>query len=123
MEMDFMRKRADAFFTGAEDYFEKGEFALSAFSIEQAVQLQLKYFLWSKLGDFPKTHKLSELFDDSSKLCSRLGEVYDQSVSLVSGIEDAYIMTRYFDKEYKKTEVEAMIQFYRVLVSELKKCD
>lgn len=121
--MDFLKERSGAFFRGAERYFEEKEYALSAFNVEQAVQLLLKNFLRSHLGDFPKTHSLKILFDDCSKLCPELSKVYDDSVSLISDIEDAYIMARYFDKEYDELEIEKMLQFYRDLTLELVKCE
>jgi HEPN domain-containing protein len=121
--MDFLRERSGAFFRGAEHYFEVKEYALAAFSVEQAVQLILKDFLRSRLGDFAKTHNLKILFNSCSKLCPSLAKFYDDSETLISNIEDAYIMARYFDKEYGESEVRRMLQFYRNLESELNKCE
>lgn len=120
---DFLRERSSSFFRGAERYFEEKDYALAAFSVEQAVQLILRDFLRSRLGDFPKTHVLKVLFDDCSKLCPSLFKVYADSELLVSNIENAYILTRYFDVEYSESEVRKMLQFYRDLGLELKNCD
>jgi HEPN domain-containing protein len=121
--MNFLRERSQAFFRGAKRYFEEKEYALSAFNIEQAVQLALKGFLQSRLGDFAKTHNLKILFEDCSKLCPSLAKVYAGSEILISNIEDAYIMARYFDKEYSASEVKVMLEFYETLVLELNKCE
>ncbi len=121
--MGFLMERSTAFFRGAERYFEEKEYSLAAFNVEQAVQMILKDYLSTRLGDFAKTHSLKILFDDCSKLCPGLGRLYNSSVPLISLIEDAYIMTRYFDKDYRETEVSQMLQFYRDLREELNNCE
>jgi HEPN domain-containing protein len=118
-----MEGRSMTFFRGPERHLDEKEYALAAFDVEQAVQLILMDFLGSRLGDFPKAHSLKVLFDGCSKLCPTLAKIYESSVTSVSNIEDAYIMARYFDKDYSEAEVRKMLQFYLDLVAELKKCE
>jgi HEPN domain-containing protein len=121
--MDFLKQKSAAFFRGAERYFEDKEYGLAAFSVEQAVQLLLKDFLRAHLGEFTRTHKPTILFDDCSKLCPNLARLYDSSITLISSIEDAYIMARYFEKDYDEKEISKMLQFYRDLGKELDECE
>ena len=74
--MDFLKQRAEDFYFTAKNLLEEKRYALSAFCTEQAVQLELKYFTGSRLGDSPKTHNLPELFRESIKLCPELKRVF-----------------------------------------------
>ena len=65
----FLKERADEFLTNARYLLEKGGYTLAAFNLEQATQLYLKYYLFLKIGDYPRTHSLKELIDD-------LGQAY-----------------------------------------------
>lgn len=119
--MAFLKERASGFYEVAVFLLEKGDYALSAFNIEQAVQLELKYFIWKRLGDFPKTHSLKTFFQECVKLCPALKELYESNVNLVGEIEDAYIMTRYYEKEYEEHEIKNMLSFSKILPDELQK--
>lgn len=120
--MEFLKARAKGFYDVAMFLLTKGDYALSAFNIEQSVQLELKHFIGTKLGDFPKTHGLKTLFQQCVRLCPSLKEFYEINVNLIGEIEDAYIMTRYYETRYEEGEVRNMLAFCSRLPSELEKC-
>jgi len=68
MKEEFLRKRASEFYERAKEDFEKERYNLSAFDIEQALQLYLKYLIYLKVGDFPKTHYFDRLIEDLSEI-------------------------------------------------------
>jgi len=55
---EILRRRAEAFMRHAGEDFDRGDYDLVLFHVEQAVQLYAKYLLYRKLGDFPKTHSI-----------------------------------------------------------------
>ncbi|MEM1944338.1 MAG: HEPN domain-containing protein [Nitrososphaerota archaeon] len=67
MEGEFLRRRALAFLADAQMDFERGEYDLVLFHVEQFMQLYLKHLLYRRLGDFPKTYSPIELFRQLSK--------------------------------------------------------
>jgi len=52
----------------SEYFFKDGIYDLSAFHVEQTFQLYLKYILAREIGYFPKTHSISKLFKELSKI-------------------------------------------------------
>ena len=120
--LEFLKQRAKGFYDVSVFLLNKGDYALSAFNIEQAVQLELKHFIGTRLGDFPKTHSLKILFQECMKLCPSLKDFYEANINLIGEIEDAYIMTRYYETKYEEREVRNMITFYVELSAELEKC-
>ncbi len=120
--MEFLKERAKGFYDVAVFLLDKRDYALSAFNIEQAVQLALKHFIGTTLGDFPKTHSLKTLFQECIKICPSLKDLYEANVNLIGEIEDAYIMTRYYETKYEEQEVRNMITFYAKLPGELEMC-
>jgi HEPN domain-containing protein len=120
--LEFLRTRANLFHDSAAEYFTRKEFAFSAFLTEQSIQFQLKYFLGTRLGDFRQTHELKRLMQDCIKLCPELKELYDDKINVISDIEDAYIMARYFDTTYEEKQVKNMLDFYDKLCAALEKC-
>ncbi len=80
----------------AFENFEKKRYKFVAFAIEQSMQLYLKYLLAKKIGDFPKTHDLSLLFKEASKVCKDLEDFYKKRSLGIKAIYDAYFQTKYF---------------------------
>jgi HEPN domain-containing protein len=120
--LEFLKRRASGFREIAGILFEKKEYELSVFNIEQAVQLEMKYFLGTRLGDYPKTHSLKHLFQESIKLCPDLKSLYERNVNIIGEIENACIMTRYYETSYEKLEISNMLEFHDELILELQKC-
>lgn len=63
-KLDFLKERAIEFWETAQYLFEKGRYNLSAFNLEQAIQLWLKYLIGKKVGEWPKTQYLNELIEE-----------------------------------------------------------
>lgn len=103
-DIDVFLKKAERFDSAARYFLKEGIYDLAAFHIEQALQLYTKYILAKEIGYFPKTHSLTRIFRELSKINEDFMNFYREK-----DIEDAYILSRYFPREYSKTEVEAMI--------------
>jgi HEPN domain-containing protein len=119
VKADFLKKRAKSFLENAETLIKKEEYSLAAFNLEQASQLYLKYHLFLKLKDFPKTHSLSELLVDigdaygKQKEIERLRKEY---ASVIGDLEQAYISSRYLPVEFYLPQVEEMRKFVEKLL-------
>jgi HEPN domain-containing protein len=108
-EIEVFLDRAKKFEMAGEHFFKNGIYDLSAFHIEQAFQLYLKYILAKEIGYFPRTHSLSKLFKELSKIDKGFYDFYKKNEIILKDVEDAYILSRYFPREYSKEEVEKMI--------------
>lgn len=106
--MVFLRK-AEKFDLAARYFLKEGVYDLAAFHIEQALQLYLKYILAKVIGYFPKTHSLTKLFRELSKIDEEFIKFYQDNEIILKDIEDAYILSRYFPREYSENEVREMI--------------
>lgn len=110
MNYEFLKENADRFLENAYTLLEKGVYNLSAFNVEQAVQLYLKYLLSKKIGDFPRTHSLKRLLEDGKEFCPELIQIFEDNINTVGEIESAYITSRYYPMEFVKAEVENMLR-------------
>ncbi len=110
MNFDFLKENADAFLKNAQHLLEEKEYKLSAFNIEQAIQLYLKYLLAKRIGDFPKTHSLKKLLTEAGSLYPSLYKIYEDNMFVIADIEYAYIASRYFPSEYSEKEVKVMLE-------------
>lgn len=117
---DFLIKRAESFLRNAGDLLQKEEYSLAAFNFEQASQLYLKYYLFLKLKDFPKTHSLSELLLDIGDVYSQQGAVKglrEKNASVIGDLEQAYISSRYLPVEFYLPQVKEMGKFVSLLIN------
>ena len=124
MQADYLKERAEKFLENAKELFNKEEYDLSAFNLEQACQLFLKYYIFLKIGDFPKTHYLKRLIRDLGKVYGKEDEIeklIEENISVVSNLEDAYIGARYLPYIFEKKQVENMMEFVEKLLEFLKK--
>ncbi|MEM0236111.1 HEPN domain-containing protein [Thermofilum sp.] len=103
-EVKILRKRAKAFLKTSETAYQDGEYDLTVYLCEQAIQLHLKSILLEELGDYPRTHSLTYLFQLLQKIeeLRNLYNIYKDNKQLVTFLEDAYIATRYLPREYSK---------------------
>ena len=109
-DVEIFLERAKKFEVASKYFAEQSVYDLAAFHIEQAFQLYLKYILAKELGHFPKTHSLSALFKGVSKIDERFFEFYKDNEIVVKVIEDAYILSRYYPREYSKEEISKMME-------------
>ncbi|ABP50303.1 MAG: HEPN domain-containing protein [Pyrobaculum arsenaticum] len=96
--MSFLLENSKSFLRAAGIMLEVGEYNLALFHLEQALQLCLKYKIYEKYGDFPKTHSLK-------RLLSEVGQVAADPV-IVDLLEDAYISSRYLPVRYSKESAQ-----------------
>lgn len=123
-EKEFLKKRAKEFLELAKMLYQEGKYNLSAFHFEQACQLFLKYYLFLKLKDFPKTHSLKELLFSigrAYKIKKEVRRIYKENFSVIADLEEAYITSRYLPAEFSKEQVKEMLNFSQKLISFLKK--
>ena len=112
-EYEHLLKRSKEFYLTATLQIEHGLFGLATFSLEQAVQLFLKAKLIMMGVDYPRTHSIRRLLEllaqvvdeNSSRILSALVSKY--SLELAS-LEDAYIMSRYFPREFRREDAERL---------------
>jgi len=119
VKADFLKKRAKSFLENAEALIKKEECSLAAFNLEQASQLYLKYYLFLKLKDFPKTHSLSELLIDIGEAYGKQKEIErlrKEYASVIGDLEQAYISSRYLPVEFYLPQVEEMRKFVKKLL-------
>jgi HEPN domain-containing protein len=118
-EGEILKIRAERFLETARDLYKKEYYDLCAFNIEQAVQLFLKYEIWKILGDFEKTHKISELLDHYKRASGKIEEIdklkenYKQTIY---DLEIAYIESRYLPAQFLKEQIDLMFKFVEDLL-------
>jgi len=120
---EFLKDRGLRFFSNGVELFNRGEYDLSAFNIEQAVQLILKYAIWKKLGDFEKTHEISKLLNDYKDLIdekAKVDEFIKKYERTINDLEVAYIESRYLPSQFFKEQIEEMINFFEELTDLIK---
>lgn len=111
---EFLRDRAERFFKNALELFNREEYDLSAFNLEQSAQLFLKFALWKKLGDFEKIHSISRLLSDLKEISrdkDRIEELFKKHEETIGALEMAYIESRYLPVQFYRHQVEKMIKF------------
>ena len=97
----------------------RGFYGLSAFNLEQALQLALKAYLLKQGVDYPGTHsirKLLELIYNVERDKNRRSGIKQLLSSFsveIGDLEDAYITARYVVREYAREEVERLIKFVK----------
>lgn len=109
-QSQFLKKRAKEFWERAIEDLEKGRYNLCALDVEQAVQLWLKYLIFQKAGDFPKTHYFSKLIITLTEIydSSLISNFYQANILQFTSLEDAYLTSRYLPKEFSKQEAEQL---------------
>jgi len=110
-DIDVFLRKAEKFDSAARYFLSEGVYDLAAFHIEQTLQLYLKYILAKVIGYFPKTHSLTKLFRELSKIDEDFMRFYQENEIILKDIEDAYILSKYFPREYSESEVKALDRF------------
>lgn len=123
-EITFLKDRAREFWEEAIRLFNEGKYNLSAFCLEQAIQLWLKYLIGIKVAEWPKIHYLSHLIKELVKIYKKekILEFYEKEELFFENLEDAYFTSRYFPKTFSKNLVEKLIEkskeFLKILENE-----
>ena len=107
--MEFLKENAEYFEKKAiEALKEKPRFVL--LFAEQAIQLYIKYILAKEIGDYPKTHRISVLFEELSKIAEDAMMFYEKYAEYFDLLEEAFITTRYLGKEYSHKSAEKALK-------------
>lgn len=85
---------------------------LACFNAQQATQLFLKAYILKKLGYIPRMHSIRELIGTLAKQLSekKLSDYVKSHRLELTALEDAYISSRYFIKEFTKDDAEDCIR-------------
>ena len=122
--MNFLKERAKEFWEEGVRLFNEGKYNLSAFHLEQAIQLWLKYLIALKVGEWPKTHYFFPLINELVKIYKKkeILKFYKKEELFFENLEDAYFTSRYFPKSFSKSLVEKLIkkskEFFKILENE-----
>ncbi len=110
-EASFLLKRARSFLENAKHLMEKGVYDLAAFSLEQSLQLMLKYKLLVEVGDYPRTYSLRRLFRILAETTgdSRIEKFFKENIDVIGNRESAYIAARYLPVEFEAEEASHML--------------
>jgi len=110
---EVLRRRARAFLENAKADFNRGDYDLVLFHVEQFLQLYVKYLLYLSLGDYPKTHSLTRLLKDLKKVRQEdvLKRFYDENLEMINLLEEAYITSRYLPREYDEEIARRALEF------------
>lgn len=122
---DFLREKAQEFLDDAKYDISKKKWFLAAFHSAQTCQLYLKYCLFKKYGDYPKTHSLHQLFEELKKAFPKkskeIGKIQRENASTIGDLNQAYITSRYLPVEFSSDEIQKMLQFTLTLIRFLEK--
>ncbi|MEJ2779482.1 HEPN domain-containing protein [Stygiolobus sp. CP850M] len=119
--MEFLKNNALDFLNYAKLLLRDGRYNLALFSLEQALQLGLKYYISKLTGSFPKTHDIVDLLKRIIELTEnkKLKEVLNAEISTLDLLKQAYIASRYLPTNYDKEAVEKALKVVEVIFNEL----
>ena len=98
----FLKERAKEFLEESKELLKKKRYNLSAFNLEQAIELWIKYLIGKKLGEWPKTHYISELVPQLAKVYKnkKILKFFEKNQLFFENLESAYFISRYFPKKF-----------------------
>jgi HEPN domain-containing protein len=119
---EVLKRRALGLLNNARDNFQRGEYDLVLFHVEQFLQLYLKRILYEKIGTYLKTHSLTSLLKELQKVYEdkALFELYNSNIETINLLEDAYLTSRYLPREYDKEVAEKVLKFAEKALEVLK---
>ena len=118
-EVRLLKRRALDFLEEAKIALRRGSYDIACFLAEQALQLYLKFILLKIVGDYPRTHSIKRLLGEIARLTnsSELRNFMRVNRARISALEDAYLMARYFIKEYDEDDANDMIKLVEEIVN------
>ena len=116
--VEFLKEKSKKFYFNALYLFERGDYDLCAFNLEQSCQLLLKYLIGKLIGEWPKTHYLEQLLKTLSEVCGKpeIYQYYLDNELFFDDLTDAYFTTRYFPKVFTKTLAQRLLENYKEFV-------
>ncbi|MEM2238447.1 MAG: HEPN domain-containing protein [Candidatus Caldarchaeum sp.] len=112
-------RRSEKFRAAADFHMSRADYDMVVFSSEQSLKLFLKAKLLENGVEFPKTHTLRGLFILLGECLDKRGvfeKFAEERVVEFSSLEDAYITSRCFPREFTKEEANSHIRFYEEVV-------
>ena len=118
-EVRLLKRRALDFLEEAKIALRRGSYDIACFLAEQALQLYLKFILLKIVGDYPRTHSIKRLLGEIARLTnsSELRNFMRVNRARISALEDAYLMARYFIKEYDEDDANDMIKLVEEIIN------
>ncbi|ADN50961.1 HEPN domain-containing protein [Vulcanisaeta distributa] len=107
--MSFLSQRAEEFLEQARFAYGRGYYDLVMFNVEQFMQLKLKSLLYNLVGDYPRTHRLTQLFMELMKVLNdkcHLNDFYTRNREVILLLEFAYIASRYMPPRFNRNDAE-----------------
>lgn len=114
-----IKERAAAFLSVAREFYDRGKLDMASFNTHQACQLRIKASILRLFGDIPRLHGIRELLGILAKRLKELNyavesdrivRFVEENRSLLIGIEDAYVESRYGVFIYNGRKVKGMIE-------------
>lgn len=89
-----------------------GFYDVACFLAEQSLQLYIKAVLLEQVGEYPRTHSIRRLLGELSRILNshELSEFISMNRARLTTLEDAYLMSRYYTREYEREDAEDMIK-------------
>ncbi|MEM0202704.1 MAG: HEPN domain-containing protein [Archaeoglobaceae archaeon] len=102
-EIELYLRRAKKFEENARFNFERKDYDLAMFHIEQAMQLLIKAKLLNEKGYFERTHSLRRLLSELKY--EGVAEFLEKYKRVLRDLERAYVSSRYYFEEFFEEEV------------------
>jgi len=117
-EAEALSARSVKFINLASTCLKQEVYDLACFNAQQGTQMLLKALTLKKLGYIPRTHGIRELVGNLGKQLNlqELSEYMKAHRLELTALEDAYISSRYFVKEFTKDDAEECIRIAREVV-------
>ena len=125
-DVKFLKERAKEFWEEALRDLKEAKYNLAAFHLEQAVQLYIKYLLAKELGEWPRTHYLSELLEKLNEVYEnkKIKEFQKENELFFENLTDAYFTSRYYPRTFSESLVKKLKsyseKFFILIKKELK---
>ena len=109
-EYHTLKSGSEGFLDSAEYQLDKGYFTVASSSFHRSLELFLKSRLLIHGVEYPRTHSLKSLIEIianvTEKKCSAAArELLNTYILELALLEDAYITSRYFSREYSREEI------------------
>lgn len=81
----------------------------------------IKYLLFRRLGDFPKTYSLIYLLRVLNQIVNdRLSRFINDNLEMIHFLEEAYMSSRYLPRTYDRTIAERVMKFSEEILEVLR---
>ncbi len=112
-EYKVMITRSRWFLDLAREAYRRQQYDLAVFLAEQAAQLRVKAALIRLAGHYPRVHSIRLLLGELAKASGNAGkkiiEFIKNNRSLLSELEDVYLIARYAPKQYSREDADDLI--------------